>query len=128
MRQVGLHAQTRKRCFELVSRVCQKTFLGGDRIFEACQQVIERCHQGRDFFGHVMAFERTQVIWFALTNAFAQSIEWFDAVAQCEPYQEHDQRQYHQLWQQDAFDNFGRQYGAFFKRFADLHKHGLGVR
>ena len=90
LRQIGLHAQASQRCFELVRCVCQETFLGGDRIFEAGKQIIERGYQGRNLFWNVIAFQGAHVIGLALTNPLAQSVERFYAVAQSQPYQQDD--------------------------------------
>ena len=65
LRQIGLHAQTGQRCFELVCSIRQKTFLRGDRLFQAREQIVDRRHQRRHFEGHRMVVEWTQIVGFA---------------------------------------------------------------
>ena len=124
--QVGLHAQARQRGFELVGGIGQETFLGGDGVFEAVEQVVDRRNQGCYFQRHGFFVQRAQVVRGTGADAVFQALEGLDAARQRQPDQQHRQRQDDELRQHHAFDNFGRQHRAFFTRLGHLHQ-GQGV-
>ena len=126
--QISLHAQARQRCFKLVCRIRQKTFLRGHGVFQTRQQAIHRRHQGHHLLRHGAFVQRAQIVRLAGPNPRLQLVEWPRAAHQRQPHQEHRQRQDHELRQHHTLDNFSRQHRALFTGFGDLHQRIAGTR
>ena len=127
LRQVGLHAQAGQRRLELVRGIGQKTFLRGQRQLQAAEQIIDRRHQRRHFFGHRAFVERAHVVGLAGADASFELRQRLDAAHQCQPHQQHRQRQRDELRHHHALDDLGGQRLALFQRLGHLHQHGLAL-
>jgi hypothetical protein len=118
--QLGLHAQPGQRCLQLVGGIGKELLLGGDRIVQAHQQVVDRAHQGHHLVGHVAFGDRAQVGALAAADALLQVRQRPDAARQREPHQHHRHRQDHELRQDHALDDLGGQLRTFVQRRGHL--------
>ena len=128
LRQIGLHAQTGQRCFQLVRGIGQKTLLRGNGTLQAVEQIVDRGDQRQHLGGHHAFIERAHVVGFAFADAVFELIEWLDATRQGQPNQQHGQRQDDKQRQHHALDDFLRQHRALFQGFGHLHQHRSRLR
>ena len=128
LRQIGLHAQTGQWRFQLVRGIGQKTFLRGDRVLQARQQIVDGRDQRQHLGRHHAFIEWAHVVGFAFADAVFELIEWLDATRQGQPNQQHGQRQDDKQRQHHALDDFLRQHRALFQGFGHLHQHRSRLR